>query len=57
MIDKYDGKDDPRAHLVKWAQAYGKNPQLEWVHLFGHSLDVFPMNWYVEIKFRHGIGE
>jgi len=33
MIYKYDGKDDPRAHLAKWAQAYGEKPQPEWVHL------------------------
>jgi len=42
---QYDEKDDPCAHLEKWAQAYGVKPQLEWVHLFYHTLDVIPMNW------------
>ena len=48
MIDKYDGQDDPHAHLAKWTQDYGEKLQLEWVHLFYHIMDVVPMNWYVE---------
>jgi len=57
MTDKYDGKDDPCAHLAKWAKAYGAKPQLEWVHLFCHTLDVILMNWYLETKLCHGIDE
>ena len=41
-------------HLAKWAQAYGEKPQLEWVHLFYHTLDIVPMNRYVETKICHG---
>jgi len=37
--------------------AYGEKPQPEWVHLFCHTLDVIPMNWYIEIELRHGTGE
>jgi len=57
MTDKYDGQDDPHAHLAKWAQAYGEKPQPEWVHLFCHTLDVVLMNWYIEMKLHHGTGE
>ncbi len=57
MIDKYDGQDDLCAHLAKWAQAYGEKPQPKWVHLFCHTLDVIPMNLYLEIELHHGIGE
>lgn len=57
MTDKYDGKDDPHAHLAKWAKAYGANPQREWVHLFYHTLDVIPMNSYLETKLHHGTCE
>lgn len=57
MTDKYDGQDDPCVHLAKWAQAYGEKPQLEWVHLFCHTLDVIPMNWYLETQLCHGTGE
>lgn len=57
LIEKYDGQDDPRAHLVKWTKVYGEEPQLEWVHLFCHTLDVIPMNWYTEIELCHGTSE
>ena len=43
--------------MVRWTQAYGKKPQPEWVHLFCHTLYVIPMNWYIETKLCHGIGE
>jgi len=56
MTGKYDGKDDPRTHLEKWAKAYGAKPQPEWVHLFCHTLDVISMNWYLETELRHVIG-
>jgi len=38
-------------------QGYGEKPQLEWVHLFCHTLDVIPMNLYIETELCHGIGE
>ena len=57
MTNKYDGKDDPCAHLAKWAKAYGAKPQPEWVHAFCHTLDVIPMNWYLETELYHGTGE
>ena len=57
MTNKYDGQDDPRMHLAKWAHAYGEKPQLEWVHLFCHTLDTIPMNWYVETELCHGTSE
>ena len=41
----------------KWTKAYGEEPQLEWVHLFYHTLDVIPRNWYTETELRHGTGE
>ena len=57
MTDKYDEKDDPREHLTKWANTYGAEPQPKLVHLFCHTLDVIPMNWYLEIELRRGTGE
>lgn len=57
MIEKYDRKDDLHAHFAKWPKAYGAKPQLEWLHLFCHSLDVILMNWYLERELCHGIGE
>ena len=57
LTDKYDGQNDPCMYLAKWTQDYGEKPQPKWVHLFCHTLDVIPMNWYVEIELRHGTGE
>ena len=57
MTEKYYRKDDLHSHLAKWAKAYGVKPQPEWVHLFCHTLDVIPMNWYLEIKLCHGTVE
>jgi len=54
VMDNCDGKDDLCKHLAKWAKAYGAEPQSEWVHLFCHTLDVIPMNWYLETELRHG---
>lgn len=57
MIDKYDEQVDLHELLAKWAQAYVEKPQPEWVHLFCYTLDIVPMNWYVETELCHGIGE
>jgi len=43
--------------LAKRTQAYGEKPQPKWVHLFCHTLDAIPMNWYIETEFCHGTGE
>jgi len=55
LTEKYDGRSDPCDHLEKWIDAYGIELQPEWVHLFCHTLDVIPMNWYLEIELYHGM--
>lgn len=57
LTKKYNGRDDPCKHLAKWTKVYGVEPHLEWVHLFFHTLDVIPTNWYLEIELRHGTEE
>lgn len=44
-------------HLAKWTDVYGVKPQPKWVHLFYHTLDFIPMNWYLETKLHHGTKE
>jgi len=44
-------------YLAKWMQAYGEKLQPKWVHLFCHTLDVIPVNWYIEIELHHGTSE
>jgi len=55
LTEKYRRKDDLCNHLAKWTKAWETKPQLEWVHLFFHTLDTIPMNWYLEMKLCHGI--
>jgi len=57
LIEKYDGRSDPRDHIVKWTDDYGEEPQPKWVHLFFHTLDVIPINWYLEIEICHDTDE
>ena len=57
LVDKYNGRDDPRTHLVKWSKVYGEEPQPKWVHLFYHTLDVIPMNCYTKMELHHGMSE
>ena len=56
LTEKHDGRNDLHNHLAKWTEAYGAKPQLEWVHLFYHTLDVILMNWYLEMEL-HGTEE
>ena len=36
---------------------YRAKPQPKWVHLFCHTLNVIPMNWYLEMELHHGTEE
>lgn len=43
---------------MHWTKAWGEELQLEWVHIFCHTLDTIPMNWYLETdQLRHGMVE
>lgn len=44
-------------HLAKQTNAYGAKPKPEWVNFFYHTLDVIPMNCYLEIELHHCIEE
>ena len=57
LTEKYDGRNDPHDHLAKWTKVYITEPQTEWVHLFCHTLDIIPMNWYLETNLCHGTDE
>lgn len=54
LTEKYIGKDDLHEHLAQYTKAWGEIPQPEWVHIFIHTLDVMPKNWYLEMELRHG---
>lgn len=57
MTEKYTRKDDLREHLAQWTKDLGEEPQPEWVHIFCHTIDTIPMNWYMETELHHGATE
>lgn len=57
LTEKYNERDDLHDHLLKWTKGLGTESQPEWVHIFFHTLDTIPMNWYLETKFHHSTAE
>lgn len=55
ITKKYTGKDDPQHPLSRWTMTWGEEPRLEWVHVFFHTLDVIPLNSYLETELCHVI--
>lgn len=54
MNYKYDGQTDPMIHIEACVKAWQHRNVDEWVHLFVHTLDTIPKNWYTEIELRRG---
>ena len=54
MNYRYDGQTDPRIHIESCVKAWKHHNTDEWVHLFVHTLDTNPRNWYIETKLRRG---
>lgn len=54
LTKKFDGRNDLHDHLAKWTNVYGIDPRPEGVHLFCHTLDIIPMNCYLETELYHG---
>ena len=51
---KYTGENDPRAHIQTCEQNWSDILEDEWVHIFIHTLDTIPRNWYTETELRKG---
>ena len=51
---KYTGESDPRSHIKICEQNWLDIPEDEWVHLFIHTLDAVPRNWYTETELHRG---
>lgn len=50
-----DGQTHPKAHISACIQAWQDKSTDKWVHLFIHTLDTTPRNWYTEIELHRGI--
>jgi len=46
-------RDDPHDNFAKCTKVYGTELHPEWVHIFCHTLNIIPMNWYLETKLHH----
>lgn len=57
LTEKYSEKDDLCDNLVRWTKAWGIEPHPQWVHIFFHTFDTIPMNWYLEMELRHDTAE
>lgn len=57
LAEKHDGINYPCDHLAKWTKVYGIELQRGWVHIFCHTVDIIPMNWYLETDVHHGTVE
>ena len=53
ITKKYDDHKDLRKHLAHWIAAWGVEPQPEWMHMFFHSLEMIPQQWYLKTELRH----
>ena len=54
LQQKYTRERDPRAQIQICEQSWSDIPEDEWVHLFIHTLDTVPRNWYTETELRRG---
>ena len=55
LHQKYTGQSDPRSHIKICEQNWSDIPEDEWVHLFIHTLDTVPRNWYTKTELCKGI--
>jgi hypothetical protein len=49
---KYTGLSYLMEHATHCIVAWNKLPRQEWTHLFVHTLDIIPKNWYLELEMR-----
>ena len=54
MNYRYDGQTDPRIHVEAFVKEWKHKDVDEWVHLFVHTLDTIPKNWYTKTELRRG---
>ena len=54
MNYRYDGQTNPRIHMEACVQAWMHRNGDEWVHLFVHTLDTIPKNWYTQTELCRG---
>ena len=54
MRYKYDGQIDPIIHIESCVKSWKHKSVDDQVHLFVHTLDTIPKNWYIETELCRG---
>ena len=54
MNYRFDGKIDPKIHTEACIKAWKNKSVDEWAHLFVHTMDTIPKNWYTETELHRG---
>jgi hypothetical protein len=55
ILQKHIGLILPTDHLTQCTTTWSLVPKHEWTHLFVHTLDTIPKNWYIELEVCRGI--
>jgi hypothetical protein len=50
IAQKYTGVGDPTDHVEQCRNIWRSIPKKEWMHMFIHTLDTIPKNWYLELE-------
>jgi len=49
-MQKYTGESDPIGHMERCMTLWRLVPEIEWSHIFIHTLDTTLKNWYLELE-------
>ena len=49
---QYNGMNDPREHILTCGYVWNELPREAWPHMFIHTLDIIPKNWYIQLELR-----
>lgn len=48
----YSGPTDLREHILTCGYRWNEVPKDVWTHMFIHTLDQIPRNWYIQLELR-----
>jgi hypothetical protein len=49
---RYTGRSLPKDHVKRYEGAWSDIPREQWVHKFINTMDMTPINWYLQAKLR-----
>lgn len=52
FTEHYSGLTDPGEHLLTCGYRWSDVPREGWTHMFVHTLDVVPREWYAQLELR-----